>query len=73
MVNTGLHCVQLFIQYIRLVVTLIYGKLQSAALYCHAVRCVLWIVEYCSAVYDHRVRMLSITAVLRLNEFELRI
>jgi hypothetical protein len=45
MVNIELHCVQLFIRYIRLVTTLMLDKLLRAAVYCHAVRCVLRIVE----------------------------
>jgi hypothetical protein len=44
-VNTELHCVQLFIRYIRLVMTLMFDKLLCAAVYCHAVRWVLCIVE----------------------------
>jgi hypothetical protein len=45
MVNTELHCEQLFIRYIRLVMTLMLDKLPRAAVYWHAVRCVLCIVE----------------------------
>jgi len=45
MVNTELHWVQLFIRYIRLVTTLMVEKLLRAVVYCHAVRCVLRIVE----------------------------
>jgi len=48
-------------------------KLPRATVYCHAVRCVFRIVESCSEVFDHRVRMLSITAVLGPHEFGLRI
>ena len=73
MVNTELHCVQLFIRYIRLVTTRMLNKLPRAAVYCHAVRCVFCIVELCSEVFDYSVRMLSITAVLGLHEFGLRI
>jgi len=73
MVNTELHCVQLFIRYIRLVTTLMLDKLPRAAVYCHTVRFVLCIVEECSELFDHSVRMLSITAVLGPHEFGLRI
>jgi hypothetical protein len=48
-------------------------KLPHAVVYCHAVPSVLRIVEYSSEVFDHSVRMLSITAVLRASEFGLRI
>jgi hypothetical protein len=65
--------VQLFIQYIRLVTTLMHEKLPRAIVHCHAVHCVLRIVEYYSEVFDHSVRMLSITAVLGSHEVELRI
>ena len=41
MLNTELHGVQLFIQYIRLVTTPILDTLPCAAVYCHGVRCVL--------------------------------
>ena len=45
MVNTELHCVQLFIRYIRLVTTLMLDIVPAAAGYCNAVCCVLRIVE----------------------------
>jgi len=45
MVNTELHCLQLFIWYIRLVRTLIIDKCPPAAVSCHAVRCVSHIVD----------------------------
>jgi len=45
MVNTELHCVQLFIQYIRLVTTHMLVKLPRATAYCHEVRCIWCIVE----------------------------
>jgi len=73
MVNTELHCVQLFIGYICLVTTLMLDKLPRAAVCSHVVRCVLCIVESCSEVFDHSVRMLSITAVFGPHEFGLRI
>jgi len=71
MVNTELHWGQLFIRYIRLVMTLMLDKLPRAAVYCHAARCVLCIVESCSEVFDHRGRMLFITEVLGPHEFRL--
>jgi len=73
MVITELQCVQLFIQYICLVTTLMLDKLPCAAVYCHPVLCVLHIVEWYSEVFDHSVRMLSIMAVLGSHEFGLRI
>jgi hypothetical protein len=72
MVNTELHCVQLFIRYIRLVTTLMLDKLPCAAVYCHAVCCVLRIVEWCPEVFNQSIWMLSITAVLGSHEFGLR-
>ena len=45
MVNTELHCMQLFIRYIHLVTTLMLDELQCAAVYCHTVHCVLDIVK----------------------------
>jgi hypothetical protein len=45
MVNTVLHCVQLFIRYINLGTTLMLEKLQRTVLYYHAVRCFLRIAE----------------------------
>jgi len=71
MVNTELHCVQLFIWYIHLVTTLMLDKLLRAAVYCHAVHCVLRIVELCSEVFDYGVRMLPITAVMGSQDFGL--
>ena len=73
MVNRELHCVQLFIRYIRFVTTLMLEKLPRAVVYCRAVRCLLRIVKYFSEVYDHGVRMVSITAVLRPHQFGLHI
>jgi len=73
MVNTELHCVQLFFRHIRLVMTLMLVKLPCAVVYCHAVRCILRIVKQCSDVFDPCVRMLSIMAVLGSHEFVLRI
>jgi len=73
MVNTELHCVQLFIRYIHLVTTLLLDKLPCPTVYCHAVRCVLRIVESCFEVFDPSVRILSIRAVLGSHEFGLRI
>jgi hypothetical protein len=73
MVNTELHYVQFFIRYIRQVMTLILEKLPHAAVFVNAVRCVWCIVESCSEVFDHSVRMLSITGVLGSHEFGLRI
>ena len=49
--------------------TLMLDELLRVAVYCHMVPCVLCIVEYYSELFDHRVRMLSITAVLRYHEF----
>jgi len=71
--NTELQCLQLFIQYIRLVTTLMLDELPNATVYCPVVRCVMHIIESCSEVCDHSVRMLSITAVLGPNEFGLHI
>jgi len=65
--------VQLFIRYICHVTTLMLDKHPCAAVYCHAVGCLLRIVELCSEVLDHSVRMLSITAVLESHELGLRI
>ena len=45
MVNTELHCVQLFIRYRHLVMTLILHKLPHAAVYCRTVHGILRIVE----------------------------
>jgi hypothetical protein len=45
MVNTELHCVQLFIRYICPVMTLMLDKLPRAAVYYDAVRCVMCIAE----------------------------
>jgi hypothetical protein len=39
----------------------------------HAVHCVLRIVKYCSDIFDHSVRILSITAVLGSHDIVLRI
>jgi len=64
---------QLFIQSICLVTTLMLDNLLSASVYCHMERCVLPIVESCSEVFDHSIRMLSITAVVGSHEFGLRI
>jgi hypothetical protein len=72
MVNAELHCMQVFIQYICLVMTHMLDKLPCAAVYCHTVCCVLHIVEECSEVFDYSVRMLSITAVFGSHEFWLR-
>jgi hypothetical protein len=44
MVNSELHCVQLFIQYIRLVTARMLYYPPYAAVYCPAVCCVLHIV-----------------------------
>jgi len=71
MVNTETHCVRVFIRHILLVITRMLEKLLGAAVYCHAVHCVLRIVESCSEVFDHSVRMLSITAVLGSHDFRL--
>jgi len=73
MVNTELHCVQLFIWYIGLHTTSILDTPPRAAVSCHAVCCILCIVEQCSEVLDHSVRMLSISTVLGPHEFGLRI
>jgi hypothetical protein len=73
MVNTELHCVQLFIRYIRLVTTLLLDTLSCAPVYCQAVCCILRIVEECSEVFNHSIRMLSIPADLASHEFRLRI
>jgi len=73
MVNTELHCMQLFIRYIRLVTTLMLYKLPLATVYCCTVRCVLRIVEKCTQVFDHSVRMLFIAVVLGSHEFGLLI
>jgi hypothetical protein len=43
--NTELLSMQLFIRYIRLVMTLMLSNLPCAAVYCHVVGCVLRIVE----------------------------
>jgi hypothetical protein len=48
-------------------------NLLHAVVYCHAVRCVLRIVEDCSEVFDYSVKMLSIMAVMGSHEFGLRI
>jgi len=40
-----------------------------AAVYCHAVSCVLRNAKECSKVFDHSIRMLSLMAVSRSNEF----
>jgi len=48
-------------------------KFPRATEYCHAVHCVLHIVEYCSEVFDHSIRKLFITVVLGSHEFGLRI
>jgi len=69
MVNIELHCVQVFIWYIRLVTTHMLDKLPGAAEYCYMVRCILHIVEQFSEVFEHSIRMLSITAVLGSHEF----
>jgi len=53
--------------------TLMLEKHPCAVVYCHAVRCVLRLVEYYSEVFDYSVRMLSISAVLGSHEFGLRI
>jgi len=45
MVNTELHCEQLFIRYICLVMTLRVDKLARDTVYCHVVLRVLCIVE----------------------------
>jgi len=45
MVNTELHLVQLIIQYIRLLTTLMCEELRCAAIYRQVVSCVLRIVE----------------------------
>jgi len=73
MVNTELHGVQLVIWYIRLLTTLKLDKLPGATLYCQAVCWVSLIVEKWSEVFDHSVRMRTITAVLGSHEFRLRI
>jgi hypothetical protein len=73
MVNAELRCAQLFIRYIHLVTTLILDKLPRATVYCYVVWCVLHIVEKCSGVSDHSVRILSITAVWGSHEFRLHI
>jgi hypothetical protein len=71
MVNTELHCVQLFIRYITLVTTRMLEILPGAVEYCNMVCCVLRIVQQCSEVFDNSVRKLSITAVLGSQEFGL--
>jgi hypothetical protein len=73
MVNTELQCMQLFIQYTCLVTTLVLYNLPRTTVYFCAVRCVMRIVESCSDVFNHGVRMHSITVVLGSYEFELRI
>jgi hypothetical protein len=73
MENTELHCVQLIMEYISLVVTLKLEKLPRAEEFCHAVYCVLYIVEECFEVFDHSIRMYSVTAVLASHEFGLHI
>jgi len=71
--NTELQCVQLITRYIRLVMTLMLGKLPHHTVYCHAVCCILRIVELCSDVFDYGIRMLSIMVVLGSHEFGLPI
>jgi hypothetical protein len=73
MVVTELHCVQLIIQYISLGKKLRLDRLPSVAGDCHVVHCVLGVVEVCSEVIDHSVRMRSITVVMGPLEFGLRI
>jgi hypothetical protein len=73
MKNTELHCMQEFIRYKGLVTTPLLDKHPCAAVYCHAMSCVLHIVQSCSEVFDHSVRMLSIRVVLGSHEFGLRI
>jgi len=73
MVNTELHCVQLFIRYISLVTTMKIDQLPHAVEYCHALHLVLRIAEKCSEVVDHTVRMLSITADLGSHEIGLHL
>jgi hypothetical protein len=58
MVNTELHCVQLFIRYIHLGTTLILDKLRCASAYCDVESCDLRIVEQYFEVFDQSVRML---------------
>ena len=48
-------------------------NLPRATVYCHAVRHVLHIVEKCSKVFEHCIRMLSIRAVMGSHEIRLRI
>jgi hypothetical protein len=48
-------------------------KLLGGAGYCHAVHCIVCIVEYRSGVIDHSVRMLSMMAVLGPHEVGIRI
>jgi hypothetical protein len=73
MVNTELHCVQWFIQYIQHVTTLMLDNLPGAAVSGHEVHFVLLSVKECSKVFDYSVGMLSITRVLGCDEFGLRI
>ena len=72
-VDTELHCMQLFFRYIRLVTTRRFHNRPYAVVYCYVVRSVLHIVESCSGVFDNRVRMRSITAVLGSHESRLHI
>jgi hypothetical protein len=73
MVNTELHCVQLSIQYMCDVTTLMIDKLLCAVVYYRTVHCLLRIVKQWSEVFDRSVRMLSITVVLGCHGFGLRI
>jgi len=73
MVNAELNLVQLFIRYLHLVTTIILSKLPRAVVYSQTVRSVMIVVELCAEVSTHRIRMLSIPAVLWSDEFGLRI
>jgi len=69
MINTELHYAQLFIWYISYVRPHMLDNLMGAVVYCHAVRCILCILQYCSEVLNHWVRMLSITVVVGSHKF----
>jgi hypothetical protein len=63
MVYNEVYCGLLFIQYIRVVTTQLRYSLPPAVVYYCVVHGALSIVESCTAVFVHRVKKLSITAV----------
>jgi len=70
---TELHCVQLFMQHIRLGKKHMLHEHLHAIVYFHVVRCVLHFVEWYFDVFDYSIWMPAMTADVGSQEFGLPI